>query len=76
MRVSHETIYRSLFIQARGVLKKSCWITCEPSGACAARSTVVSSKTRAVKSQMPSRLGKDPLKSRTALSLVIGRAIC
>ena len=23
MRVSHETIYRSLFIQARGVLKKS-----------------------------------------------------
>jgi hypothetical protein len=22
MRVSHETIYRSLFIQARGVLKK------------------------------------------------------
>ena len=23
MRVSHETVYRSLFIQARGVLKKS-----------------------------------------------------
>jgi IS30 family transposase len=23
MRVSHETIYRNLFIQARGVLKKS-----------------------------------------------------
>jgi hypothetical protein len=25
MGVSHETIYRSLFIQARGMLKKSCW---------------------------------------------------
>jgi IS30 family transposase len=26
-QVSHETIYRSLFIQARGVLKKSCLST-------------------------------------------------
>jgi IS30 family transposase len=25
MRVSHETIYRSLFVQARGVLKKELW---------------------------------------------------
>ena len=32
MRVSHETIYRSLFIQARGVLKKSWFSTCDPSG--------------------------------------------
>ena len=32
MRVSHETIYRSLFIQARGVLKKELLDTCDPSG--------------------------------------------
>src|ERR1700678_4369029 len=32
MRVSHETIYRSLFIQARGVLKKSWFSTSGPSG--------------------------------------------
>ena len=75
MRVSHETIYRSLFIQARGVLKKSCWSTCDPSAAYAGRSTLVSSKMRAVKSPRPSPSGKGPRKWRTAPFLVIGRAI-
>ncbi len=42
MRVSHETIYRSLFIQARGVLKKELLGTCDPSAASAARGTLVS----------------------------------
>ena len=42
MRVSHETIYRSLFIQARGVLKKELWTTCGRSGACAAHATSAS----------------------------------
>ena len=32
MRVSHETIYRSLFLQARGVLKQELTSTCAPSG--------------------------------------------
>ena len=65
MRVSHETIYR----------RKSCWGTCDPSVTCAARSTLVSLETRAVKSQMPSPSGKGPLKLRTAPYRVIGRAI-
>ena len=75
MRVSHETIYRSLFIQARGVLKKSCSGTCDPSAAYAARSTLVSLKTRAVKSQMPSPSGNALQRSRTAPFPVIGKAI-
>jgi len=73
MRVSHETIYRSLFIQARGVLKKELLGTCDPSAAYAGRSTLVSLKTRAVKSPRPSPSGKDPLRWRTAPFLVIGR---
>ena len=35
LRVSHETIYRSLFIQARrSAGKKSCWTNCARSAAC------------------------------------------
>ena len=75
MRVSHETIYRSLFIQARGVLKKSCLDTCAPSAAYAARSTLVSADSRAVKSSRPSPSEKDRQKSRTTLFPVIGKAI-
>jgi len=37
LRVSHETIYRSLFIQARGALKKSWLDICGPSAASAVR---------------------------------------
>ena len=51
MRVSHETIYHSLFIQARGVLKKELMGTCDPSAASADRGTLVSLKTGAVKSR-------------------------
>jgi IS30 family transposase len=38
-QVSHETIYRSLFIQARGVLKKNCLSTLERNALSAAPST-------------------------------------
>lgn len=34
MRISHETIYRSLFIQARGVLKKNYWGISDPDVGC------------------------------------------
>jgi IS30 family transposase len=62
MRVSHETIYRSLFIQARGVLKKSLLRTFGPNAAYAGRTTLASLKTHAVKLQMPSPFGKGPPK--------------
>jgi hypothetical protein len=75
MRVSQETIYRSLFIQARGVLKKELL-------------EHLRSKRRIRRSQharifkdargqivMPSPSGRGPQKSRTAPSLVIGKAI-
>jgi hypothetical protein len=75
MRVSHETIYRSLFIQARGALKKELLGTCGPSVAYAGRSTLASSKTGAVKSLRPSPSGKGLLKWRTARFPVTGKAI-
>ncbi len=75
MRVSHQTIYRSLFLQARGALKRSCWSTCDPSAAYAGRNTLVSLKTGAVKSLRPSRSAKGPRKWRTAPFRVTGRAI-
>ena len=75
LRVSHETVYRSLFIQARGVLKKELLGTCGPGAAFVARSTLVPADSHAVKSSMPSPSEKDRPKSRTALFPVIGKAI-
>ena len=76
MRVSHETIYRSLFIQARGVLKK------ELIGHLRSKRRIRrsqhsrdSGQSRVVKSSMPSPSGKDPQKSKTEPFPVIGRAI-
>ena len=76
MRVSHETIYRSLFIQARGVLKK------ELIGHLRSKRRIRRSRHsrdrghHAVRSSMPSPSGKGPQRSRTAPSPAIGRAIC
>ena len=76
MRVSHETVYSSLFIQARGVLKKSCWTTCDRSGACAARDMQRPADSHVVKSSMPSRSVKGLRKWKTERFLAIGKAIC
>jgi len=75
MRVSHETIYRSLFIQARGVLKK------ELLGHLRSKRRIRRSQHSRIfkdargQSPRPSPSGKDPLRWRTAPFLVIGRAI-
>jgi hypothetical protein len=76
MRVSHETIYRSLFIHARGVLKKELMEHLRSKRRCAARSTLMSLKTRAVKSWMPSPSAKGLQKWKSGQFLVIGKAIC
>src|SRR5579863_6897253 len=46
LRVSHETIYRSLFIQARGALKKELIQHFAPNGGSAARGTPAFTDTR------------------------------
>ena len=46
MRVSHETIYRSLFIQARGVLKKSSPRICGAAACCVGAGITANSRVR------------------------------
>ena len=67
LRVSHETIYRSLFIQARGI--------CDPSGGSAARGTPAFTAARRAGSSMPFPFASVPQRSKTEPSQVIGRAI-
>ena len=76
MRVSHETIYRSLFIQARGVLKKELMQHLRPSGACAARGTPVLADSREARSSMPSPSAKDQRKWKIVRFPAIGKVIC
>ncbi|XWK71188.1 helix-turn-helix domain-containing protein (plasmid) [Tunturiibacter gelidiferens] len=76
MRMSHETIYRSLFIQARGVLKKSWFSTSGPNGLYVAHGTRGLTENPRVRSSMPSPSGKDLRRLRIALFPVTGRAIC
>jgi hypothetical protein len=46
LRVSHETIYRSLFIQARGALKQELFGICAPSGGSPSRHSSVHGHSR------------------------------
>jgi IS30 family transposase len=76
MRVSHETIYRSLFIQARGVLKKELMEHLR-SKRCMRRSrhATVSGQSRG-QIVDASRSAKGLRKSKTERFLGIGKAIC
>ncbi len=76
MRVSHETIYRSLFIQARGVLKKELVQHLRSSGLSAAPCTPGLAESPKVRSSMPSPFGSGLQRLKTAPFPVIGREIC
>jgi IS30 family transposase len=73
--VSHETIYRSLFVQARGVLKKELLSIFDRSG----RSVDLSRRTRMAidggKSRISSQSVRDRQRLRIGQYLVIGKAI-
>jgi IS30 family transposase len=75
MRVSHETIYRSLFIQARGVLRK------ELMGHLRSKRRIRRSQHAGIfkdsRGQIVDAISirEDPQKSRTAPFPVIGKAI-
>jgi IS30 family transposase len=74
MRVSHETIYRSLFIQARGVLKKELMGHLRWKRR-AARVMPANMDTHGDRSSMPSRFEKDPRRQKTERYPVTGKAI-
>jgi len=74
MHVSHETLYLSLFVQSRGVLKKALMATCASAGRIGARRTP--HLTREAGSSTRSRFGNAPPRSRTARSPGIGKATC
>jgi IS30 family transposase len=76
MRVSHETIYRSLFIQARGVLKKELMQHLRSQRLIRRSRHARLTDSPMVRSSMPSPSGKDLQKWKTALFPVIGKVIC
>ncbi len=76
MRVSHETIYRSLFIQARGVLKKELIQHLRSKRLIAAHGTLKLVDSPEVRSSMPSPSAKGPQRLKIVPFLVIGREIC
>src|SRR6201987_4351137 len=75
MRVSHETIYRSLFIQARGVLKKELIQHLRAKRLIRRSRHSRAGESPTVRSSMPSLLAEDLRRLKTALFPVIGRAI-
>jgi IS30 family transposase len=72
MHVSHETIYLSLFVQSRGVLKKGCRPSCASDAQCDDR--VPRHRRRAAISSGRSRFASAPRRWRTARCRAIGRA--
>ena len=72
MRVSHETIYKSLFVQGRGELRKEL-AACLRTGRATRRSRARPVDTRE-RSESPSRSANDPPKSTTEPCPGIGKA--
>ena len=72
MRVSHETIYRSLFVQARGALRKEL-TACLRSGRTRRRPHGRKDPGGYIKDMSSSRI--DRLRLKTVRCLVIGKAI-
>lgn len=75
-QVSHETIYRSLFIQARGALKRSSWRTCAIRARCAALAITRRRRPIMASSQTWSRSASVPPMSRAGPCPATGKAIC
>jgi IS30 family transposase len=76
MRVSHEAIYRSLFLQARGVLKQELMEHLRSKRRMRRSLHATVSGQSAARSSMPSRSAKGPQKRKTERFLGIGKVIC
>jgi IS30 family transposase len=76
MRVSHETIYRSLFIQARGVLKKELMDHLRSKRRMRRSRHASEHGHRRGRSSMPSPSANDLRKRKIERFPVIGKAIC
>ena len=74
--VSHETIYRSLFVQAAGCLRKSCFAIFDRSARSVDRNRRASMAMDGDKSRIPSRSVRDRPRLKIGRCLAIGRAIC
>lgn len=75
MRVSHETIYRSLFIQARGGLKKQLVEHLRSGAGCAVHALLAQKAKVKDKSSVRCRFASAPPKRRIERCRVIGKAI-
>jgi IS30 family transposase len=76
LQVSHETIYRSLFIQSRGVLKRALRGHLRRQRGFALRVRALECVRSKGRLSMPSRSASDQPRSRIAHCLGIGRATC
>jgi len=75
LQVSHETIYRTLFIQARSALKKSYCSISDDLAQCVARGITLKKQTTTARSVTQSLLVNDLLRWRIVQYRVIGKAI-
>ena len=75
-QVSHETIYRSLFIQARGALKKELMAHCGAPEVCVVRGTIRRRPASTGKSLTRYRSASVPLRSKIVRFLATGKVTC